>query len=463
MDKRFILTIAIMLSATQIWAQLTRSDEFHNKYTLTGVAVFSRHNIRAPMAEAGSFINRITPHKWHDFGVNSQELTMKGGILETTNGQFFKQWVVSEGLFPENAEPADDEIYVLSNSKQRTISTARHFVSSFMPMKTVTVNHKGQLNNMDVDFTLNLDDDITQEEWAQIKTEYDSAYNEVKIREACEKLKPNFQLLSDVLDVENSDAYKDGSFKGFTDFNDTIDFSSGAEPAMKGILSKASTACDALFLQFYEEPDAVKAAFGKDLTYDQWKMLTNIIYIRDEIRFSSPFVQRYVSKHQRQLLAEGLQAEGRKFTFLCGHDTNIHNILKALRTKEYATQDAIEIGTPIGSKIVFEKWTDASGNAFVAVNLVYQTVDELHNNTLLNLTTRPNIVPLQFEGLDANEDGLIPLDKMISRLTDQDVSANVSKIESVKTKSETEYTIQGLPANSNYRGIVIKNGKKSIW
>ena len=112
-----------------------------------------------------------------------------------------------------------------------------------------------------------------------------------------------------------------------------------------------------------------------------------------------------------------MQAKGRKFTFICGHDTNILNLLQSLRPVAYETTDAIEIGTPIGSKIVFEKWEDEAGNAFIGVNHVYQTVDELRNNTLLNLTTTPNIIPLQFEGITPNEDGLYTLTQMLDRLS----------------------------------------------
>lgn len=100
---------------------------------------------------------------------------------------------------------------------------------------------------------------------------------------------------------------------------------------------------------------------------------------------------------------------------LRGNDTNILNILKALRTKEYITTNAVEIGTPIGSKIVFEKWGDESGNAFIGINHVYQTVDQLRGVTMLNLNTPPNIIPLQLEDMTPNEDGLYPFSQMLDR------------------------------------------------
>lgn len=460
--KRFVvMASAILLNSSALWAQLSRSQEFHDKYTLSEVAVFSRHNIRAPLAEPGSFISTITPHEWHDFGVNAKELTMRGGVLETINGQFFHQWVVSEGLFPDNAVPTDAEVVFVANSKQRTISTARHFASSFMPMKTINVQHEGKIDDMDALFSMNLDSDITEAEWAQIRQETADRYTPESLRQLSESLKPSFDLLSDVLDLKNSPAYLDGSFTGFDDHNTQITYKLGKEPEVTASLNQSVQPADALVLQYYEETDPQKEAFGKTLTAEQWQAIYQLIHVHDVVRFCSPWVNRYVSKAQRQFIADALQNPSRKFTFLCGHDTNILNILKALRTKEYTTTHAIEIGTPIGSKIVFEKWTDASGNAFVAVNHVYQTVEQLRDITMLNRTTPPNIIPLQFEDMTPNEDGLYPLDAMINRLTDNEPTS-VKAISGNVPKSPKAYTTSGMPASDSHNGIVIQNGTKRV-
>lgn len=463
--KNFSISFLLLfLFAQQGFAQVKRSDEFHQKYQLSEVAVFSRHNIRAPLAEPGSFISTVTPHEWHDFGVNAKELTMKGGVLETINGQFFHQWVVSEGLFPENAIPTDDEIVVVANSKQRTISTARHFVSSFMPMKTINVQHEGNIGDTDPLFSMNLNADITEAEWAQIRQETAERYTSETLRQFSESLEPNYALLSDVLDVKNSPAYLDGSFTGFNDHNTQIVYELGKEPEVTASLNKACQPVDALILQYYEETDPQKEAFGKDLTAEQWQVLYQIIHAKDVVRFCSPWVNRHVSKAQRQFIADALTNPDRKFTFLCGHDTNILNILRALRTKEYTTTNAIEIGTPIGSKIVFEKWVDEAGNAFVGVNHVYQTVEQLRGVTMLNLTIPPNIIPLEFEGMTPNEDGLYPLDKMLDRLTDKDVPTEAYNIPATaRPKTSVAYNLAGQPVTVPYHGIVVRDNKASLF
>lgn len=460
----YISFLLFSLFVQQSFAQVKRTDEFHQKYQLSDVVVFSRHNIRAPLAEPGSFISTVTPYEWHDFGVNAKELTMKGGVLETITGQFFHQWVVSEGLFPENAIPNDDEIVVVANSKQRTISTARHFVSSFMPMKTIDVQHEGGIGDMDPLFNMDLDTDITEAEWAQIRQETAERYTTESLRQLSESLKPSYDLLSDVLDIKNSPAYLDGSFTGFNDHNTQIVYELGKEPEVTASLNLACQPVDALILQYYEEQDPQKEAFGKVLTAEQWQALYKIIHTKDAVRFCSPWVNRHVSKAQRQFIADALQDPSRKFTFLCGHDTNIFNILRALRTKEYTTTNAIEIGTPIGSKIVFEKWVDATGKAYIGINHVYQTVDQLRGITMLNLTTPPNIIPLELEDMTPNEDGLYPLDQMLDRLTDKDVPTAARTVTSATvTKPSVAYNLVGQPVTEPYHGIVVHDNKASLY
>lgn len=395
-----------------------RNSEFHQKYKLSEVVIFSRHNIRAPMATPGSFISTVTPYTWHDFGVNASELTEKGGILETINGQFFYKWLVNEELFSEITRPSEEEIYILSNSKQRTIATAEYFLKGFMPTMTIPVNHTGNFDDMDPEFALSLGADITDAQWAQIRSEYADGCNEEAIRKASQALQSNYDLLSNVIDLKNSPAYKEGSFTGFDNYNSKLTLSVGDEPRLDASINKAYSIVDALILQYYEEQDLQKVAFGKKLTLEQWQMLAKILKVHDDIRFYSPFVQHYVSQHQRNIIAQELQKQGRKFSYICGHDTNILNILKSLKTKEYNIPDAVELGTPIGSKIVFEKWVNASGKEFIGVNHVYQTIDQLRGNTPLDLTTTPNCIRLQFEGLQANEDGLYPINVMIERLTE---------------------------------------------
>ena len=74
--------------------------------------------------------------------------------------------------------------------------------------------------------------------------------------------------------------------------------------------------------------------------------------------------------------------------------------------KEYELPGVLEKTTPIGTKLVFGKWADESGEEFVSVHLVYQSLDELRMRTELSTDVPPMAYPVEFEEISANADGL---------------------------------------------------------
>ncbi len=77
--------------------------------------------------------------------------------------------------------------------------------------------------------------------------------------------------------------------------------------------------------------------------------------------------------------------------------------------EEYELPATIEKKTPIGSKIVIEKFAGPDGKEYADINLVYQSVDQLRDMELLSLDNPPMIYPLTLKGLEKNADGLYNL------------------------------------------------------
>jgi glucose-1-phosphatase len=117
-------------------------------------------------------------------------------------------------------------------------------------------------------------------------------------------------------------------------------------------------------------------------------------------------------------MLEELQTEGRQFTFLCGHDSNIGSVLAALHAEDYCLPSTIEKKTPIGCKLVIEKWEDDEGKSYAALNLVYQSTEQLRNMTLLDMENPPMVFPVRLKGLDAIADGLYPFEDVLKRIDD---------------------------------------------
>ena len=118
-------------------------------YKLEQVVVLSRHNIRSPLSGAGSALGTITPHEWFSWSSNPSELSLRGGILETEMGQFFRKWLEENGLFPENYHPDENAVRIYSNSKQRTIATSRYFTAGLLPTANVEIETHVEYDTME--------------------------------------------------------------------------------------------------------------------------------------------------------------------------------------------------------------------------------------------------------------------------------------------------------------------------
>ncbi|MCM1290545.1 MAG: histidine-type phosphatase [Prevotella sp.] len=395
-------------------AQLSRSQEFKDKYKLKEAVVLSRHNIRAPLSGNGSALANLTSHQWTDWSSAPSELTLRGGALETVMGQYFRKWLVDAGLFPENYVPTADDVNFYANSMQRTLATGNYFSSGFMPVADIVVNHRFTPSKMDPIFNPQLTK--VSPEFIKLAMEQINAMGGKKgIKGINENLAEEYKLIADVLDLSNSPSAKNGGSKAFDNYNTEISFELYKEPSMRGSLKDANSASDAFILQYYEEPDSIKAGFGKNLTRDEWQKIARIKDVYGDVLFTAPIVAVNVAHPLLQYMRDELASPDRKFTFLVGHDSNIASVNAALGVEPYTLTEAIECKTPIGSKLVIEKWIGADGKEYGALNLVYQSVDQLRNVELLDLNNPPMIVPLSLEGLQANEDGLYLMSDLMGR------------------------------------------------
>lgn len=401
----YSLLILLLLSPSFMMAQLQRSQDFKNKYELKEVVILSRHNIRSPLSTNGSALSRLTPHQWTKWSSAPSELTLRGGALETMMGQFFRKWLVDKGLFKENCVPSVDEVNFYANSMQRTIATAQYFSSGFMPLANIHVNYRFTPSKMDPVFFPRLTK-LSDAYKAQVMKEIAAMGGKKGIVGINKNLEDSYAITAKVLDLKDSPACKSGETCAFNDYNTQITLKKGEEPNMKGSLKLANSASDAFILQYYEEPDAKKAAFGHDITYADWEKIARIKDVYGDVLFTAPSVAVNVAHPLLVYLNDELNAVGRKFTFLCGHDSNIASVDAALGVESYELPNAIEKKTPIGCKLVFEKWEDQDGNAYIAVNLVYQNPDQLRGMELLTLDNPPMVFSLKLKGLLENADGL---------------------------------------------------------
>ena len=401
---------AILFSCgISIQAQTKRSDDFRAKYQLKEVVVMSRHNIRSPLTSGGAAHVRVTPHQWFAWTSPSSQLSLRGGVLETEMGQFFRKWLVGEGLLPDNCRPEGGEVLFYANSRQRTFATAKYFSAGFLPFANVEIQHKYFEDKMDPVFTpkfTKMNAKYRQQVLDEMQTIHGGPQAWMK------SVQPTLTLMEDILDMAHSPAAKnDTTHFRFDDTQFVLE--KGDEPKMKGGYKLANSVADALVLQCYESESMT--AFGHELSEKQWRDICAVKEVYDALLFTTHSAAVNLAYPLVSRIREELHHVGRKFTFLCGHDSNLASIGAALGFCYPETEQALELHTPIGSKLVFEKWSDGT-EEYVAINLVYQRVSQLQNRTLLSTDVPPMVMPVTIEGLTPNSDGLYRLSDLDARM-----------------------------------------------
>ncbi|MBR2518947.1 MAG: histidine-type phosphatase [Selenomonadaceae bacterium] len=408
MRKIFFITFVFLFA--QIFhvapVQAKHSADFQSKYTLTGVVILSRHNIRSPMSDKNSALAKITPHDWFKWTSAPSELSLRGGELETIMGQYFRRRLVDEKLITENYLPADGEIRFYANSLQRTIATAQFFSSGLFPVANVRIEHKFDVGKADPVFNpqITFADD-----------EYRASVNKYMRAMFADKTPKNgYRLIEKVLDFKDSAFAKEEGLTHFRDDKLEFTFEVDKELAAHETLKLASQASDALTLQYYEAETPLDAAFGHEISFGDWQEISSVKDFYGEVLYSAPAVAVNVAHPLLQVMYDELSAD-RKFTFLCGHDSNIVSVLSALEVEEYSLPQTIECKTPIGCKLVFEKWRGTDGVDYVETELIYQSAEQLRNKTTLTLDNPPMIFPIRFKDIPQNADGLYRLEDLQKR------------------------------------------------
>ncbi len=384
-------------------------------YTLEQVVILSRHNIRSPLSDEGSTLAQVTTHDWFDWTSGKSELSLRGGVLETEMGQYFRKYLVSKGLMTENWQPNDEEVRIYANSMQRTIATANYFKSGFLPVSDIETEYHYDVGTMDPVFSSNfliMNDSFKNQALQEIA----QLGGEKGLSGITENLKENYTLLENVLDFKNSDYAKENKITSFDTEAPDIRFELNKEPYIVGTLDLTASIADALVLQYYEENGSTDASFGKELTADQWKQLAEISDMYEETIFGTYSISVNVAHPMLSELKNELSAKNRKVSYLCGHDVNILATLTAMNASDYVLPGAISKDTPIGCKLVIQKWKNAEGDSFATVDMVYQSVDQLQKHTMLDLNTPPMIYSLSFENMQKNDDGFYSYDDIAQRL-----------------------------------------------
>ncbi|EMX9177790.1 bifunctional glucose-1-phosphatase/inositol phosphatase [Citrobacter sedlakii] len=375
-------------------------------YQLQQVLMMSRHNLRAPLANNGSVLEQSTSNKWPEWDVPGGQLTTKGGVLEVYMGHYMREWLAAQGMVKSGECPASDAVYAYANSLQRTVATAQFFITGAFPGCDVPVHHQEKMGTMDPTFNPVITDD-------------DAAFSEKAIQ-AMQKeragmhLDESYKLLEQITRYNTSPSCKEKQRCSLTDEKDTFSATYHKEPGVSGPLKVGNSLVDAFTLQYYEGFPMDQVAWGEIKTDQQWKVLSKLKNGYQDSLFTSVDVARNVAAPlvnyiDKTLVTDRLNAP--KITVLVGHDSNIASLLTALDFKPYQLHNQYE-RTPIGGKIVFQRWHDSRARRdLMKIEYVYQSSEQLRNADVLTLKSPPQRVTLELIGCPVDANGFCPIDK----------------------------------------------------
>ena len=220
-------------------------------YTLDRMVMLSRHNIRSPLSGSGSLLGDITPHEWFQWTSKPSELSLRGAMLETRMGQYIRLWLEKEGLFPENYHPEEGAVRFYANAKQRTQATARYFSAGLLPVAVAPVEMHAEYNTMDPTFNPALT--YISEAYAQaVQDQIAEKGGVAGMKGIHAGLMDAIELLMDVTDMDQSEAYKAGTYGNLLEDDTIVILEQGKEAGMTGPIKTATSVADALTFQFYE-------------------------------------------------------------------------------------------------------------------------------------------------------------------------------------------------------------------
>lgn len=399
-------TITALLAMAYFAPALAQAETAPQGYQLQQVLLMSRHNLRAPLANNGSVLEQSTAQSWPEWDVPGGQLTTKGGVLEVYMGHYLREWFAEQGLVTSGECPTPQSIYAYANSLQRTVATAQFFITGAFPGCDVPVHHQEKMGTMDPTFNPVITNGSPEFQQAAVKA--------METQREQYKLGDSYQLLEQIVAFKDSPSCKEKQQCDLTAEKDKFTANATEEPGVSGPLKVGNSLVDAFTLQYYEGFPLDQVAWGQIKTDQQWKVLSQLKNSYQDTLFTSPQVVQNVAapliKYIQKALA-GSNNKGPKITLLVGHDSNIASLLTALDFKPYQLPEQYE-RTPIGGKIMFQRWHDTNNNReLMKVEYVYQSAEQLRKADVLSLQQPPQRVTLQLNGCPTDANGFCPWDK----------------------------------------------------
>ena len=387
-------------------ATVTAVPEPEHSYHLVKVTALSRHNLRSPLSQGDTGIDMASPYAWYAWTSAPGELSVKGEQLETAMGEYFRQWLESEGM-----TLSEENTRFYANAMQRTLKTTECFAKALMDRTDFSIEQRAEYGTMDPVYMPSLH--YYSDSYAEAVQE---EFQTMKQEAGYQHLQQNYDLLAEVTGYEESPGYLSGMLTAMNADDTELVLMPDNPPALTGSLVIGTRLSDAVTLMYTEEADDTKATFGKVLSTEQYEQIAAVKEIYNDILYGLPLSALSIASPLVSELHNAFPDDTKSFTFFCGHDCNLASVITSLRAEEYALPDTLEKHAPIGGILLLTEWQDETGARYADIEMVYQSTKQLRDLTPLSLQDPPQRYRLSLQDLERTENGYYRYEDVCTRL-----------------------------------------------
>jgi len=379
-------------------------------WTLQGVVIFSRHGMRGSLipvrcgADEKGCLATQSRDPWPDLGVAAGHLTAPGYSRVVSMGAYYRRLYAAAGLLPARGCLDPASVAFTADSVERTILTAGAVMDGMAPgcglpqLDVDATVYAGPACGFDKAAAAKASQALVGGSWAAVaETELarsiavmsrtlgplpDASCSAQGLAAGCE--------LSDIRASEDDPgpiAFVDQSSEQFV-----MQYGGGASGEAVG-WGRLADAAGAPLAEAVTQVTAAHALYDRSLQMPRYQAA----------KLGSQSLA--LVREQLDQIAAG---QGPRFRFFASHDNYILN-LGGLLGLSWHLQSYNPFQVPPGGSVAFELWRD--GDAADHIRLVYraQTLDQLHENSVLDLDRPPAENVMIPAGCDDATGGACPL------------------------------------------------------
>ena len=442
MLARLACTLFLIASASQAQAffQEPLFDKPSPPHQLRLVVILTRHGVRSPTSSMMGYSWRDWPDLKRDWQAECcGDLTPRGEELVFLMGAHYRSYYGGR-LLPAWGCVAQ-QVYIWADNEERTITTANALaqgLSGGLPGCTVAVNslpyqtqpcgspivglreYCQRPSSPQIDLWFHPLPALWPKVSPQESNELQAAANDINSRypQLFAKYKPALQSLQNVLGCCSNSICQHAPPCTLLNLPATAAPGQGSGRALNwpGPFNVGSTASEVFLLEYANSMPCGIVGWGKvrfagadcrgpGESFRQMEQIHTVDFQEVHQKFIAARIEGSNLANQiLQAFQQEVQSPGKsptKLIIFSGHDTNIANIAGLLELT-WMLPDLPDNDTPPGGALVFELSTDPSGEYFMNIHYVHQTLTQLRTGVILSPANPPNWVALPLSGCGFN-------------------------------------------------------------